>query len=84
MIGIIIIGEDYAFHAGGNAIALHQCAGRRGQHDAGPVIVGEGDGTFNGPGGKDHLLGADHTPCRGAPSRSSAGSWSATRSNSIR
>ena len=59
LIGIIIIGENDAFNPGGHAVALDHRAGRRGQHDAGPVIIGEGDGPLDGPGGKDHLPGAD-------------------------
>ena len=58
-IGIVIVGEDDAVHAGRHAIALDERARRRGQHDAGPVIVGKGDRPLDGAGREHDLLGAN-------------------------
>ena len=52
-IGIVIVGEDDAGHAGRHAIALDKRARRRGQHDAGPVIIGKGDRPLDRAGGED-------------------------------
>ena len=44
---------------GKGAVTIEIGARRAGQHHAGAVVVGEHQGPFDGPGGQDHLFGAD-------------------------
>ena len=58
LIGRIIVGGDHRALVGRHRIAIGVCAQCRGQHHAGPVIVGEHQRPFDGAGGHHDRLGA--------------------------
>ena len=60
-IGIVVIGEHNAIHAGGNAVTLDHGTGSCCQHDARAVVVGKCNRAFNGTRGQNDLL-CPHLP----------------------
>ena len=55
----IVVGEDDDALARQHAVAVHEGAHRAGEHDAGPVVLVEGERALDRAGGEDHLLRAD-------------------------
>ena len=53
VVGAVVGGEHHRIPAGQHPVAVQVGAGRAGEHDAGPVVVGEHHGPLMGPGG-DH------------------------------
>ena len=57
-IGAVIVGEHYALCTRSHAVAVDIALRRPGQHDAGPVVVGEDQGPFQRAGRQHDLSGA--------------------------
>ena len=79
VVAVVVVGEDQSLLARQHGIAADVGGHRRGQHDAGQVVVGKHQRALVRAGGQHHLLGAHlphhHRPgqCLGRPE--SAGAW---------
>ena len=58
-VGVVVVGDDDSPIAGGDAPVHQIVADRRGEHDAGKIIAGEGQRAFDGACGRDDLLCTD-------------------------
>jgi hypothetical protein len=60
-VGAVVVRHDRDAAARLHGVAVEIGPRRRGQHSAGPVVVGEDQRTLDGPGG-EHDLGGAHLP----------------------
>ncbi len=58
-VGVVVGGDEHGAVAGGYGPVAEVVAHRAGQHDAGAVVVGEGQRALDGAGGEDDAAGAD-------------------------
>ena len=58
-VGAVVVGEQHGAPAGQHAVAVDIGGGRRGEHDAGPVVVGEDQRPLDRAGRQHDLPGAD-------------------------